>query len=628
LADKIQPTQIDDFICAELPDPTEDPELFEVVTKNMIHGPCGNLNPNSPCLRDGKCTKKYPRTPIKETQTGYDGYPLYRRRAPEDGGFTAKIKIRTGTEIEIDNRWVVPFSPLLSKMFRAHINVEYCNSVKSIKYVCKYVNKGSDMAVFGIDKERKNDEAMRYQLGRYISSNEALWRILGFPIHERHPTVVHLSAHLENGQRVYFTTESAPTVADQPPNTTLTAFFQLCQRDPFARTLFYPEILRYYTWDSSREIFCRRKIGRPVSGHDAVASDALGRVYTIHPGNAECYFFRMLLHSIRGPRSFEGLRTVNGVVCQTFREVCQKLGLLEGDHHWDDTLREAESISLPEQIRNLFAIILTTCCPSNPYTLWEKYKEALSEDILRTVRRENPTLDITFRPEIFNRALIILEDKCVAMVNKTLIQLGLPAPLQERQDVVYADYVREKNYNVEELTAYVANNKPLLNKDQNTAYHIIMDKVAKRQGSIVFLDAFGGTRKTFLTNLILAKLRTQSEVALALASSGTAATLMQGGRTAHSALNLSLDIARQENPSCNISRASGRAQVLKACNLIVWDECTMAHKKTLEALDVTMRDLRGNDSLMGGALLLLCGDFRQTLPVIPRSTPADEIHAC
>jgi hypothetical protein len=104
------------------------------------------------------------------------------------------------TAIEIDNRWVVPFLPLLSKMFEAHIDMEYCNSMKSIKYVCKYVNKGSEMAVFGISNERTNNEVMRYQLGRYISSNEAVWRILGFPIHERHPTVVHLSVHLKKGR--------------------------------------------------------------------------------------------------------------------------------------------------------------------------------------------------------------------------------------------------------------------------------------------------------------------------------------------------------------------------------------------------------------------------------------------
>jgi hypothetical protein len=94
------------------------------------------------------------------------------------------------------------------------------------------------------------------------------------------------------------------------------------------------------------------------------------------------------------------------------------LGLLEGAQHWDVTLREAELISLPEQARNLFAIILTTCSPSNPNTLREKYKEALSEDILAKVQRENPTLKIMFGPDICNKALIIFEDKCVAVINK------------------------------------------------------------------------------------------------------------------------------------------------------------------------------------------------------------------
>ncbi|GFY20393.1 ATP-dependent DNA helicase [Trichonephila clavipes] len=53
-----------------------------------------------------------------------------------------------------------------------------------------------------------------------------------------------------------------------------------------------------------------------------------------------------------------------------------------------------------------------------------------------------------------------------------------------------------------------------------------------------------------------------------------------------------------------------------------------SHKKALEALDRTLRDFRGNRRIFGGALILLSGDFRQTLPIIPRSTPADELHAC
>ena len=88
-----------------------------------------------------------PRQLLHDTKTGEDGYPLYGRRSPEDGGFKAKIKLKIGNsiqEIEIDNKWVVPYCALLSRIFQAHINVEYCNSVKSIKYICKYVNKGSD----------------------------------------------------------------------------------------------------------------------------------------------------------------------------------------------------------------------------------------------------------------------------------------------------------------------------------------------------------------------------------------------------------------------------------------------------------------------------------------------------
>lgn len=179
------PEQIDSIVCTEIPDPQNDPLLFEIVKANMVHGPCGTLNLSSHYMREGKCTKRFLRQLLRETIKRNNGYPQYRRRAWQAGGFTVK---RNGNII--DNRWV------LSPRFRAHINIEYCSSVKSIKYICKYVNKGIDQASFTLTNHK--DEVKMYKSGRYISSSEVVWRILAFPIHERFPTVIHLAVHLKH----------------------------------------------------------------------------------------------------------------------------------------------------------------------------------------------------------------------------------------------------------------------------------------------------------------------------------------------------------------------------------------------------------------------------------------------
>ncbi|GBP75655.1 hypothetical protein EVAR_28867_1 [Eumeta japonica] len=113
----------------------------------MIHGPCGTLNSSSPCMADGKCTKISLKI-LPMIRSNVDGYPIYRRRNPENGG-QSFIKNIINTDIDIDNRYGAIFASL-SKTYNAHINVEFCSSVKSIN-ICKYVHKGSDMAVFRVE---------------------------------------------------------------------------------------------------------------------------------------------------------------------------------------------------------------------------------------------------------------------------------------------------------------------------------------------------------------------------------------------------------------------------------------------------------------------------------------------
>ena len=168
----------------------------------MVHGPCGSINPDSPCMEHGNCSRKFPRPFLQETQLGADSYPLYRRRNPEDGQQVATITVNVrGNRItqEIDNRWIVPYNKYLLRYLNCHCNVELCMSIRSIKYVLKYVHKGCDQATFALRSDQV-DEISEYQNARYVSSNEAAWRILEFPIHERFPTVQQLSVHLENGQ--------------------------------------------------------------------------------------------------------------------------------------------------------------------------------------------------------------------------------------------------------------------------------------------------------------------------------------------------------------------------------------------------------------------------------------------
>lgn len=67
----------------------------------------------------------------------------------------------------------------------------------------------------------------------------------------------------------------------------------------------------------------------------------------------------------------------------------------------------------------------------------------------------------------------------------------------------------------------------------------------------IFLDSPGDTGKTFFISLLFSAIRSQNKIAMALASSGIAATLLDGGRTAHSALKLPLNMQLPQNSTCN-----------------------------------------------------------------------------
>ncbi len=201
---------IDSITCAEIPDKDLYPQAYLTVTSCMLHGPCGKAFPKSPCMVDGICTKKFPKAFAEKTILTEDSYPIYKRR--DDGKYIEK------NGIKLTNQWIVPYNLYLSTKYNAHINVEISNSIGAVKYLFKYVYKGSDKVEFSLqapNEEQKQsneqdkepidkDEIKEFQEARFVSASEACHRIFQFKTHDQFPHTQRLPVHLENQEQINF----------------------------------------------------------------------------------------------------------------------------------------------------------------------------------------------------------------------------------------------------------------------------------------------------------------------------------------------------------------------------------------------------------------------------------------
>jgi len=159
-----------------------------------------------------------------------------------------------------------------------------------------------------------------------------------------------------------------------------------------------------------------------------------------------------------------------------------------------------------------------------------------------------------------------------------------------------------------------------LNVQQRAAFDEILDHVLNKRSCVFFVDGPGGTGKTYLYKALLAKVRSLNLIAIATATSGIAASIMPGGRTAHSRFKVPIKL--DANSMCNFTKQSGTAMLLREASLIIWDEVAMTKRQAIETLDRTFQDIMGCDQPFGGKVMLFGGDFRQVLPVVPRGTRA------
>uniref|UniRef100_A0A0R0IT09 ATP-dependent DNA helicase n=1 Tax=Glycine max TaxID=3847 RepID=A0A0R0IT09_SOYBN len=199
-------SDIDKIISAEVPNPDLYPKLLKAVATYMMHGPYGLANLKSPCTKERKCSKYFPKKFENSTTIDDDGYPCHRRR--DMRMFVQK------NGVTLDNRNVIPYYPLLLMKYKGHIITKYCNKSNSTKYLFKYVTNGLDRATIEITNSKgiiENcivvDEINRYYDCRYLSPCEVAWRIFSYDIHERWPTMIVLIttvSKLSMEKSVYF----------------------------------------------------------------------------------------------------------------------------------------------------------------------------------------------------------------------------------------------------------------------------------------------------------------------------------------------------------------------------------------------------------------------------------------
>ena len=150
----------------------------------------------------------------------------------------------------------------------------------------------------------------------------------------------------------------------------------------------------------------------------------------------------------------------------------------------------------------------------------------MSEDFLFEKRRRIGDPSADFDDDVFNAALLSLEDMCVAQAGRTLKELRLPEPVRLVDELSQnREVIKERGYNLEKLRRVVELDLPRLNAGQRQVFDHVLALADANDGGMVFIDAPGGTGKTFLLEVIAATLRLRGAINLAVASSGIAATM-------------------------------------------------------------------------------------------------------
>nr|XP_012564979.2 uncharacterized protein LOC101240715 [Hydra vulgaris] len=422
-------------------------------------------------------------------------------------------------------------------------------------------------------------------------------------------TIIRLKVHLPENQIVYFGEGEEQVALDRAAqrDTHLTVWFKLNSENEGAHRYSYVDIPYHFVFDDKH---CKWKV-RQRDGNKVIV-----RMCKVSP-TEELFFLRLLLLQAKGATSWEDLRTVNGIVLETFREACVFNGLLQDDTEWQNTLSEAVLTRMPKQIRQLFSIILTFCEPDDPLHLWNTYKAFMMEDF---IHRQVPFI-------LAEQATLLQIEKVINQSGKTLSDYNLPVVDE------FIDFNLENlNDNVQQSIDEANRMRPLLNVNHlnvsNAVYAALNEQpsVENQHSRLFFMDGPAGSGKTFTYNYLIAETSSRGVKSATAAWTGIAATLLTNGSTLHGLFKLPVPIL--DNSTCNVTPNSIQGQFLRQVSLFMLDETSMIPKHALNAIDRLLKDVCKNNFPFGGKVILFGVDFRQILPVVKRGRPAEVVESC
>ncbi|KAL6576859.1 hypothetical protein OROMI_011135 [Orobanche minor] len=499
--DRKTPTadDVDQIISAEIPDQVAHPRLYELVSTHMMHGPCSSSGNEKACMKKEKCTKRFPKRYFDRTIVDDDGYTIYKRR---DNGY---IVNKSG--VILDNRFFVPHNPLLLMRYQSHINVDWCNQFRSIKYLFKYINKGNDRVTATISQENNDavgeqpvDETQNYYNCRYVS----------------------------------------PCEMNRTKQSMLLAWMECNRHYLEARSLTYLEFPTKFVWKRDERVWQMRKKGF-----------AIGRLDYVPPGIGELYYLSLMLH--RTP---------------VLKMHVIHWGLLDDDKEYIDGIIEASFWGSPYFLRKLFASLLLSGSVSRPEHVWENTWKVLADDILP---RQSSLLGIEdlhlSDVQLKNYTLTEIDNMLEKNGRSLRDYKGMPLPDDDMAREGNNRLIQQElNYDRSQLEMH-GQLFLLLTDEQKAIYEEIINATSNDKGGIfLFMDMVGLEKPLYIWRTLSADLRCKGEIVLNVASSGVAALLLPSKRTAHSRFGIPINVS--DKSICTITPGTELAVLINRTRLI------------------------------------------------------------